>query len=244
MRRPSFVRAAVPCAALVAQHGGHLHHVARSGRVYHAPVAARVDPQRDAGSNVRNTERDTTMRNVRRYAMVAAVAVLAACSDDESGTGPGGSPAMGSFTATMAGDISGSLSGLSAFASASSGESQGFVFAMQDSVANSTAVAALLFVKQSPERPGVGVHEVVAFDAEEAGAKFGLFGAVVDAGGGEWLCTASEGTISVTSSSPQRIRGSFNVAAECMGMGSDETQVLTLSGSFDSRVGTVPGGVD
>lgn len=189
------------------------------------------------------------MRNVQRYmmryAMPAAVAVLAACSgDDAPGTGPDVVPALGSFTATMAGDISGSLSGLSAFASASSGESRGFVFAMEDSVANSSASAVLVFVKQSPELPGVGAHQVVAFDDAAAGAKFGLFAAVVDAQGGEWLCTASAGTITVTSSSAQRIRGSFSIAAECLGMGSDAPQALTLGGSFDSRVGTVPGGVD
>ena len=188
---------------------------------------------------------DTTMRNVQRYIMLAAVAVLAACGgDDEPGTGPDARPALGSFSATMSGDISGSLAGLSAFASASSGESQGFVFAMEDSVANSTASAMLLFVKQSPDLPGVGAHQVVAFDDEAAGAKFGLFAAVVDAQGGEWLCTASAGTINVTSASAQRIRGSFTIAAECLGMGSDEPQVLTLGGSFDSRVGVVPGGVD
>lgn len=186
------------------------------------------------------------MRSVRRYMMLAAVAVLTACGgdDDESGTGPDESPIPGNFSATMAGDIGGSLSGLSAFASADTGESQGFVFAMEDSVANGTASAALLLIKQTPTLPGVGAHEVVSFDDAQAGVKFGLFAAVMDAQGGEWICTASAGTIDVTSSSAQRIRGSFTIAAECLGVGSDEPQALTLSGSFDSRVGIVPGGTD
>ena len=190
------------------------------------------------------------MRNVqryaKRYAMLAAVAVLAACGgdDDKTGTGPGGGAVVGNFTATLSGDIGGALTGYSAFASASSGESQGFVLAMEDTLANSTASAAILFMKQTPAIPGVGTHDVVSFDDESAGVKLGLFAAVIDAQGGEWICTATEGTITVSSSSAQRLKGTFNVAAECVGIGSEDPQAMTLAGSFDSRVGIVPSGVE
>jgi hypothetical protein len=190
------------------------------------------------------------MQNVQRYAKrlatLAAVAVLAACGSDDkkSGTGPDGGAVLGNFSATLSGDIGGSLSGYSAFASANTGESQGFVLAMEDTLANSTASAAILFMKQTPELPGVGAHDVVSFDDEEAGVKLGLFAAVIDADGGEWVCTATEGTINVSSSTAQRIKGTFSVAAECVGIGAEEPQVMTLSGSFDSRVGQVPSGVE
>jgi len=185
-------------------------------------------------------------RYATRYAMLVAVAALAACGgdDDKSGTGPDEGAVLGNFSATLTGDIGGSLSGISAFASASSGESQGFVLAMEDTLANSTASAALLFMKQTPAIPGVGAHDVVDFEDPEAGVKFGLFAAVIDAGGDEWICTAREGTITVTSSTAQRIKGTFDVAAECVGVGADEPQAMTLSGSFDSRVGLVPSGVE
>jgi hypothetical protein len=226
---------------------GHLYHVGAHGRAYHTPVAARIEPQRDADSE---RFEDTTMKNVQRYAtryaMLVAVVALAACGSDDkkSGTGPDGGAVLGNFSATLTGDIGGSLSGLSAFASANTAESQGFVLAMEDTIANSTASAAILFVKQTPALPGVGTHEVVDFEDPEAGVKFGLFAAVIGADGSEWVCTATEGTITVSSSSAQRIRGTFNVAAECVGMGAEEPQAMTLSGNFDARVGQVPSGME
>ena len=186
------------------------------------------------------------MKHVQRYAMLVAVAVLAACGGDDktSGTGPDETQLLGNFSATLTGDIGGSLSGLSAFASANTGESQGFVLAMEDTIANSTASAAILFMKQTPALPGVGTHEVVDFEDPEAGVKFGLFAAVIGADGKEWICTAKDGAITVTSSTAQRLKGTFNVSAECVGIGAEEPQALTLSGSFDSRVGLVPSGVE
>lgn len=185
------------------------------------------------------------MRNVQRYAVLVAVALLAACgSDKKSGTGPDGGEVLGNFTATLGGDITGSLAGASAFASANTGESQGFVFAMQDTIANSTASAAIIFVRQNPARPGTGTHQVVSFDNNEVIDDFGLLAVVTDAQGGEWICTATAGTINISSSAAQRIRGSFSVASECTGGGSQTTKAMQLNGNFDSRLGQVPGGVE
>lgn len=179
------------------------------------------------------------MRTLKRYAVVMAAVMLAACGDDDkTGTGPGGGVA-GSFTASAAGDLAANFSGMAAHASVATGEEQGFGFAMEDTPSAGTATASILFIRVNPALPSVGVNPVVVLDESAEESDFMLLAALTDAQGGEWLCTAAEaGSINITSASAQRVRGSFSVPAECIGDGG-ATKALTLAGNFDSRVGSI-----
>ena len=178
---------------------------------------------------------------LKRYTMVIAAALLAACGSDDKKTGTGpdeGGAVVGSFTATLAGDIAGPLAGLAGHASVAEGEDKGFVFAFDDTPAANSTTASLLFIRVNPEAPSVGVHDVVFLDPEMTEDDFVLMGAVTGADGTQWICVAESGSITVTSSSAARVRGSFTVAAVCTSNGENEDEVA-LSGNFDSRPGEV-----
>jgi hypothetical protein len=181
------------------------------------------------------------MRTLKRYAVVMAAVMLAACGDDDkSGTGPGGgSGVAGSFTASAAGDLVASFSGMAGHASVAAGEEKGFGFAMEDTPSAGTATASILFIRTNPALPSVGANPVVVLDESTSESDFMLLAALTDAQGGEWICTAADaGAINVTSATAQRVRGSFAVPVECLGNGG-ATKALTLSGNFDSRVGSI-----
>lgn len=184
------------------------------------------------------------MTTLKRYALVMAAGLLTACGgdDDKKGTptDPGnGGETVGNFTATIAGDMTASLSGEAAHASVSQGESQGFVFAFEDTPSANTATASIIFIKEDPALPGVGAH-AVKMDENMTTSQFGMLAAVTDAQGTEWLCIGSTGTVNVTSSSSSRMRGSFNVTSDCINPANEEEQAVTLQGNFDSRTGAMP----
>jgi hypothetical protein len=177
------------------------------------------------------------MRNVQRYAVLAAVALLvAACGDDKkSGTGPGGS-VNGSFTATLSGDITGPLSGIAGHAAVSSGEDQGFIMAFEDTPSNGTATASILIGRENPALPATGQITFKSAEDDVIGANdYVMLAVVTDAQGTDWLCSSTGGGMNVSSSSAARIRGSINVTAMCIEPGSDETKDITIAGNFDSR---------
>lgn len=180
------------------------------------------------------------MQNLKRYTMLVAVALLAACGgdDDKDPAGPGNGETVGSFTATLAGDVAGSFSGEAAHASVAQGEEQGFVLALEDAPGNGAATAALLFARVNPAVPGVGQHGVMS-DENGSEDDFAVIGVVTDANGTDWLCYGASGSINVTSSSAARVRGNFTIAGGCISESSETEQAVTLTGTFDSRSGTV-----
>lgn len=184
------------------------------------------------------------MRNVQRYAVLSAVALLAACGGDDkkSVTGPGGS-LNGSFTATLSGDIAGALSGLAGHAAVSTGpvDDQGFVMAFQDTPSTGTTTASIAIARANPALPVTG--RIAFKSSDDAG--FGpndyvMLAAVTDAQGADWLCVSTGGSMTVSASSAARIRGALAITASCSTAGSEVQKAITLSGNFDSRQTALP----
>lgn len=180
------------------------------------------------------------MRNVRRYAVLAAVAFLAACGDDDtSGTGPDES-ALGSFSGNVGGDITGALAGVAGHAAVSTGpvDEQGFLMAFEDAPSGSTVTASIVIGRDNPALPSVGQHvfkDAGAEDVEIGANDYVMLAVVTDAQGTDWLCSATGGSMTVSASSAARIQGTLALTASCIAGASEATKDVTLSGSFDSR---------
>lgn len=177
------------------------------------------------------------MRNVQRYAVLAAVPLLvAACGDDKkSGTGPDGA-VNGSFTATLAGDIAAPLSGIAGHAAVSSGEDQGFVMAFEDTPSGNTVTASILIGRENPAIPATGQITFKSAEDDVIGANdYVMLAVVTDAQGTDWLCASTGGSMNVSASSAARIRGSLNIASTCFEPGSEASKDITITGTFDSR---------
>lgn len=182
------------------------------------------------------------MRTMKRYMILASVALLAACGggdDDDNGTGPGGSNSS-AFSLNVGGDAEGTIAGFATHASVNQGESQGFVLAMNDTLEAGGVTGSIIVGKAQPGLPANGAHDIVAIDAAEDGDLF-MFGGVTDEEGNDWICYSLEGSMNVTQSSTSRLRGSVNITAACESDVTEEPITVTLQGTFDSRGGQVTG---
>ena len=182
------------------------------------------------------------MRTMKRYMILASVALLAACGggDDDNGTGPGGTT-NSAFSLAVGGDAEGTIAGFATHASVSQGESQGFVLAMNDTLEAGGVTGSIIIGKAQPGLPANGSHDIAAIDNAEDGELF-MFGGVTDEEGNDWICYSLEGSMNVTQSSTARLRGSVNITAVCESDAFEEPATVTLQGTFDSRGGQVTGG--
>ena len=180
------------------------------------------------------------MRTMKRYMILASVALLAACggdSDDDNGTGPGGN-ANSAFSLTVGGDAEGTIAGFATHASVSQGESQGFVLALNDTLEAGGVTGSIIIGKSTPGIPANGEHDIVAIDEGQAGDLF-MFGGVTDEDGNDWICYSLEGSMNVTQSSASRFKGTVNITAACESDVVEEPITVTLAGPFDSKGGQV-----
>ena len=183
------------------------------------------------------------MRNVQRYAVLATVALLAACGgdDDKSGTGPDGNGLNGSFTATLSGGLTGALSGIAGHAAISTGEEQGFIMAFEDTPSAGTATASILIGRENPAMPATGQIAFKNAEDDEIGPNdYVMLAVVTDAAGTDWLCGSTGGSMNISSSSAARIKGSLNITASCSSATSEAQKSITLAGNFDSRQEELP----
>ena len=180
------------------------------------------------------------MRSMKRYMILASVALLAACgSDDKDSTGPGSVGANGAFSVAVGGDAEGSLSGFAVHASVNQGESQGFVLALNDTTQESGGVTgSLILGKVNPAIPTPGSHPIASID-EATDNDLWMFGVITDEDGVDWICYSTGGSMSVSSASASRFRGSVSIQATCGQATSDVEAEVTFSGNYDSRSGTV-----
>lgn len=180
------------------------------------------------------------MRSMKRYMILASVALLAACGgdDDDNGTGPGGSN-NSSFSLTVGGDAEGTIAGFAVHASSNAGQGdQGFVLALNDTLEAGGVTGSIIIGKSTAGIPANGEHDIVAIDEGQAGDLF-MFGGVTDEEGNDWICYSVEGTLNVTQSSASRFKGSVNLTAACESDVVEQPITVTLAGPFDSKGGQV-----
>ena len=175
------------------------------------------------------------MPTTRLLLAIPAALLLAACGGSDAPTGPGdGVGAEGSFTGTVSGALSKSVTGDAVFGTSTS--EGGFALVL----GNETD--GFIFGRELVGTLAVGSYAVYNFDDETTDevpptALAGVFGLTV--GSSEYICGTSGGTVTISSSTGTRLKGSVNVTATCYDAVTAAEKAITLTGQFDSVGGTV-----
>jgi hypothetical protein len=169
----------------------------------------------------------------RAIAPIAAAAMLlAACSGSDS-TGPAQG---GSYSASVSGDLTATLSGPAHFGSDNSnGET---IFAVV--LGSNTSAHLVVLASSGATRPPAGTYDVVGlFDGEGADG----WSALHMVGQGNQLVGSFlgvSGTVTITESNTQRVRGTFEYAAEGFigGPNQNDEASISVTGEFDAKPAT------
>jgi hypothetical protein len=146
---------------------------------------------------------------------LTSLALLAGCGDGP--TPPKPKPSAGNFTATVSGAASKTLSGEAGFVVTPN------TFSI--ALSNSSGVGYIQFSRLAGI-PAVGTYQLDA----NAQQNSGVFGAIYS-GGAQENYVSSGGTLTVATSSADRVTGSF--AFTGLG-GTSGTATVTITGSFDA----------
>lgn len=170
---------------------------------------------------------------VRRYLLMAAAAVAAACGGD--GTGPD----AGTFTATVTGDLSLTLTGEAVFGTQSDSSGSLFGIGLVRGDANSFDTDIIVIGRGNTTRPGIGTYDIVSalcgnctdddFDAALAIVRPDDVGAYL----------SESGTLTITSSSAERIEGTATVTMTSF-IQFQNAQTVTIELMFTAVPGALP----
>ncbi len=159
-------------------------------------------------------------------ALLASAVTLNGCDSSESGDGP----ETGSFTARATGSESVSLRGIAGFATdVQDGEPLFAIGLVNGTDEDSFDGSAVILVGQGT--PDEGEYAISNEEGGEAGALFSV--ATDDEDGALYI--SDTGSFTITSASSERVRGTFEFHAVSI----DETEEVSVSGSFDAREGEV-----
>jgi hypothetical protein len=184
--------------------------------------------------------KDLKMKFFRLPVLVLAVAVAAACGDSDGGedspTEPNGA---GTFSATITGDVEGSISGSAVFGVVSDpqgGEAAWSVVLV--SGAQGSSNVTIVHLGESPETRTYSLMDIVEDGSFDEGTAALL---VLDASGQMFSGGSVSGTITITSVGGDRLRGTFSINAHgaIVDSGGAVTEVdVTVSGEFDAGSST------
>ena len=167
------------------------------------------------------------------FALAALAVSLTACGGDgpSENNGPNG---QGTFSGTITGDISKSVSGEAVFGSSAINDGFGLFLGNEND--------GFIFGRELEGIPAVGeytIFDLVTGDEEDAPASnlIGVIGLTVN--GTDWICIPNGGKVNVTSSSSSRLAGTVNLTAECYRSGSELPSDITLVGTFSAVGGEV-----
>lgn len=155
-----------------------------------------------------------------RIALLAFLLFLVAATGCDSGSDDDG---VGSFAATVSGDVTASLRGQAAFATETEDGSTYTAIGLVDDTDPQDLVVLVV-----PGTPRSGTFNV---DNEEAGGLFTLTN-----GDEGTLYIVQSGTLTVTRANDRRVEGRFEVEAVSL---VDETDEVSIEGTFEAMPGEV-----
>jgi hypothetical protein len=156
--------------------------------------------------------------------ILMAAALLAACSDDSTGTAPDGT-----YTAAVEGSFTAVLSGPAYFGTGVDDDGGAYLaIVLGDEDAEHVIGIA---------RPGTTLPSIGSYDLD-LGSETGFGALHVVSNGDELLAIfiASSGTLTITESSSRRLKGTFEYIAEPLFADpEEEAEEVTVEGSFDAE---------
>jgi len=179
---------------------------------------------------------------------------LTACDssndDDDDGGGGGGGGNFGSYSATLGGDLSGSISGNAFFSVVTDEDLPGgkaFVLWLIDgTLSGTTTTGEYIYFARYSDRPGTGSHPI-GQDVEEGGdVAVGYFNLQNQSAG--VMLAGESGTLTLTTSSPDRVARPFTFTGTGLAMRNQQApQQITgsINGTLDAvfvNPNTVPPG--
>lgn len=176
----------------------------------------------------------------RSLVALAALALLAtACGgDSKSPTEPGGNDDNSSYTASITGGYTKSLTGKSAFATNMAASDVGFALALGTEDGNNDAI---IFWREQAGVLGTGTYDIMDYVANDQlpADKLGAMLVFEPVANSAVVCNLTGGTLTVSQSSANRLKGTINAQASCSDLTSAEEKTVTVTGSFDAIGGTV-----
>lgn len=155
------------------------------------------------------------MRVTARLALaLGSLALIAGCGD---GPNPPKPPSTGSFTASVSGAASKNLSGQAGFLLTTN------LFSI--SLNDGSGTGAIQFSRLAGV-PAAGTYQLDANAAQNSGAFAAIY-----SGGAQENYVSSSGTLTITSSAADRVKGSFSFTGTG---GTSGTATVTITGSFDA----------
>ena len=167
------------------------------------------------------------MKAIRSIVVTALAVMVGACSDS---TGPG---LTGDFSGTVTGDQTKSLEGDAFFSFGTVfGSPANFALLLLEGGALGESDGFILIGRGQQDRPAVGTYAIVGEDETPDPAEFVATWFPTGEEGGEFVSTS--GSVTITSSSSRRLRGTFEFDA--VGSAGDPPALteITISGSFDA----------
>lgn len=144
-----------------------------------------------------------------------SLVLLAGCGDGP--TPPKPQPSVGNFTATVSGAASRSLSGQAGFLVTTN------LFSI--ALNNGSGNGSIQFSRLAGV-PAAGTYSLDASAAQNSGAFAAIY-----SGGAQENYVSTSGSLTITSSSADRVKGSFNFTGTG---GASGTASVTITGSFDA----------
>lgn len=176
---------------------------------------------------------------VKRTIQLLALALVAAGLGCGDGTGPD----EGSFTATVSGDLALSLSGTAVFGADEQQGQKFFVIILLRGEPGSIDLDAIAITRNDTLPPGPGTYDINPVDCDTCGDEdFGAaFVTIRPAAFG--VFESQSGSFTVTSTSQDRLEGSFTFLAtlnELFSFGDINAENIQLQGSFNARLDEIP----
>jgi hypothetical protein len=159
-----------------------------------------------------------------------ATLVLAACGGDNTGPdgdGNGDGNGATSSKVTVSGGVTATYEGTAGFAGAENTEDGTSFFAIAGGEEAEESTNAFMFVRDNSARPGTGDYVIGDSDENE-----NVFGGIVTTG--DWLIGAESGTLKITSSSSDRIKGTFSFTGTAISAENTDGVEVTVTGTFDA----------